>query len=689
MTNPPRPPGRRGPRAGLSSPFHARAALRALVTLRLRLEASILSMLDYGSPPSSRLAPGAKPNSRAQRARLRRQLARLEAHPLDRRAEPLPRCDALGTALGLERLEVDLFALATNDVFERLAALPLPKGAMPTFATLTQVLAAALAVPLDTVSAALAPTASLRRAGLVELGDAEAGVRFRPGPIGARWLDVDDDAEPMTQVFQADQPAEWAFADFAHAGLDAEILRDQLRVALAARRGVRVVVRGPEGSGRRSLVRAVAAELGAVTWRLRAGEDALSPDDLARLAVVSVAREGGVVLLVEPTTGGMRSMFQRAYFPGRRRPRPEPVEEADTDVRPDVPLVFIVDQSDDEDDESPFSMPTETPRADVVVQLPPMPPAVRERALKRAIGCTDEVAPEWLKGAATRGVAVDTVARAAKALVAVGHADPALVERHLSHLMGREGKSAANEASPRPKSALPYDLGWICTDTPADALVGAISRGPRGCMLFYGPPGTGKSALAEEVARRNQLPVITRTASQLLSKYVGENEKNLAAAFAEAKSLGAVLILDEADSFLAPRRNAQRSWEVSQVNELLVQVERFHGWLICTTNFLEGLDEAALRRFALKVRFEPPNATQRLALTRAAALALHLEWTDTHAAQIGAILARAPGLTPGDVAAVVEQVQLVGGVADAVALAERLVREASIGKKTAGVVGFG
>ena len=128
---------------------------------------------------------------------------------------------------------------------------------------------------------------------------------------------------------------------------------------------------------------------------------------------------------------------------------------------------------------------------------------------------------------------------------------------------------------------------------------------------------------------------------------------------------------------------------MSQVNELLVQVERFHGWLICTTNFLEGLDEAALRRFALKVRFEPPNATQRLALTRAAALALHLEWTDTHAAQIGAILARAPGLTPGDVAAVVEQVQLVGGVADAVALAERLVREASIGKKTAGVVGFG
>lgn len=89
------------------------------------------------------------------------------------------------------------------------------------------------------------------------------------------------------------------------------------------------------------------------------------------------------------------------------------------------------------------------------------------------------------------------------------------------------------------------------------------------------------------------------------------------------------------------------------------------------------------------MRFEPPKAAQRLALTRAAAGALGIAWSEDQEAAIVRILARAAGLTPGDVAVVVEQVQLVGGVDDAIGLAERLVREVSIGKKAAGTMGFG
>jgi SpoVK/Ycf46/Vps4 family AAA+-type ATPase len=208
-------------------------------------------------------------------------------------------------------------------------------------------------------------------------------------------------------------------------------------------------------------------------------------------------------------------------------------------------------------------------------------------------------------------------------------------------------------------------------------------------MLFHGAPGTGKSALAEEIARRHGRPTVVRAASQLLSKYVGGTERNLAAAFTEAASRKALLILDEADSFLQPRRAAQRAWEVSQVNELLVQIERFEGWLVCTTNFLEGLDEAALRRFALKVRFEPPDATQRLALVRAASDALGLPWTGDDDARVPRLLTQATELTPGDVAAVVEQVQLLGGIEGPTALAERLVRETSLRRRPGGRVGFG
>ena len=73
----------------------------------------------------------------------------------------------------------------------------------------------------------------------------------------------------------------------------------------------------------------------------------------------------------------------------------------------------------------------------------------------------------------------------------------------------------------------------------------------------------------------------------------------------------AVLVLDEADSFLADRRDAKQSWEVTQVNELLTQMEAFEGIFVCTTNLMEKLDPASLRRFAFKLKFDYLNADQR------------------------------------------------------------------------------
>ena len=74
---------------------------------------------------------------------------------------------------------------------------------------------------------------------------------------------------------------------------------------------------------------------------------------------------------------------------------------------------------------------------------------------------------------------------------------------------------------------------------------------------------------------------------------------------------GAVLLLDEADSFLRSRRMAERNYEVSEVNEMLAGMERFAGIFICTTNLFEELDEAALRRFAFKIGFKPLRVEQR------------------------------------------------------------------------------
>ena len=79
--------------------------------------------------------------------------------------------------------------------------------------------------------------------------------------------------------------------------------------------------------------------------------------------------------------------------------------------------------------------------------------------------------------------------------------------------------------------------------------------------------------------------------------------KTLHEAFKQATDDGALLLIDEVDSFLQDRRNAQQSWEVSQVNELLIQMEMFSGIFIASTNLMDSLDQAALRRFDLKVKF--------------------------------------------------------------------------------------
>jgi SpoVK/Ycf46/Vps4 family AAA+-type ATPase len=123
-------------------------------------------------------------------------------------------------------------------------------------------------------------------------------------------------------------------------------------------------------------------------------------------------------------------------------------------------------------------------------------------------------------------------------------------------------------------------------------------------LLFYGPPGTGKSELARYIGNRLDREIICKRVSDLQSMWVGEGEKNIKRAFEEAESEDAILIIDEADSLLFNRDRAVRSWEISFTNEFLTQMERFRGILICTTNRVEDLDSASLRRLNHKIGFD-------------------------------------------------------------------------------------
>lgn len=129
-------------------------------------------------------------------------------------------------------------------------------------------------------------------------------------------------------------------------------------------------------------------------------------------------------------------------------------------------------------------------------------------------------------------------------------------------------------------------------------------------LCLYGPPGTGKSAYVRYLAERLGMTALFKHASDLMSPYVGENEQNIAKAFEEAKEKEAFLIFDEADSLLGDRRFAQRSWEISQVNEMLTWMECHPLPFACTTNIKERLDQASMRRFTFKCHFGYLDAEQ-------------------------------------------------------------------------------
>ena len=123
-------------------------------------------------------------------------------------------------------------------------------------------------------------------------------------------------------------------------------------------------------------------------------------------------------------------------------------------------------------------------------------------------------------------------------------------------------------------------------------------------MLLYGPPGTGKTEFAKYLARESGLPFKEISYGKISSMWVGQTEKQLAAAFEEASKEGALLFIDEADSLISDRRGASHSWETTQVNEFLVQLENSKCLVVCSTNFQGKLDGASNRRFHFHLKFD-------------------------------------------------------------------------------------
>ena len=475
--------------------------------------------------------------------------------------------------------------------------------------------------------------------------------------------------------------------DFAFVADDVQVLTGLLRQATARREaGVNVLLYGPPGTGKTELARvcaqAAGLELYEVEYADRDGHSLSGRDRYRSLQISQAFLKGsaGVALLFDevedvfpPISTEAAQLIARldsADAPASGSVSGKAWVNQILETNP-VPVIWVTNRIEQID-------PAFRRRFQYHLLLKSPPPGAREGLVARAldgVAVGDDFAARL---AGRRGLTPAQIRTAVRFARLVGEgASPAEVEalilRQLANADRALGGSGLSDKPARPV-VTGYDLSLLNVESrfAVPRIVEALRRRGHGTLCFHGPPGTGKTALAEHIAQALQRPLMIRQASDLASKFVGETEQNMARMFEDAAAEEAVLLLDEADSFLRSRRRAERTYEVTEVNEMLQGMERFAGIFVCTTNLFDDLDEAALRRFTFKIRFGPLTTDQRVRMFVAEALGGDAAALTDEQRQRLAVLDQ---LVPGDFAAVQRQVDILGQAFDADAFLAQLEGE--------------
>ncbi len=462
--------------------------------------------------------------------------------------------------------------------------------------------------------------------------------------------------------------------DFDFVGVDQRMMTSLLRNAVARKEpGVNVLLYGPPGTGKTELAKVAAQAAGLELYEVEYADrdgNSLSGRDRYRslqISQVFLKASSNVALLFDevedvfPPISTESAQLMARQDTGDGAPTGSVSGKAWVnqilETNP-VPVIWVTNRIEQID-------PAFRRRFQYHLELKSPPPGARELLVSRALAGVPVGEGFAAKLAERKGLTPAQIRTAVKfaGLAGDGNELGSDVEGLIERQLGNADKALGNNQKERGarRVVTNYDLGLVNTGSRFEVpkIVEALRRKGYGTLCFYGPPGTGKTALAEHIAKELDKPLMIRQASDLVSKYVGETEQNMAKMFDEAQTEEAVLLLDEADSYLRSRRMAERSYEISEVNEMLQGMERFTGVFICTTNLFSELDEAALRRFTFKIQFKPLTPVQRERMFIAEALDGDADrLTDEQRRRLRLLEV----LAPGDFASVKRQVDVLGEV---------------------------
>jgi SpoVK/Ycf46/Vps4 family AAA+-type ATPase len=477
-----------------------------------------------------------------------------------------------------------------------------------------------------------------------------------------------DHSELMAVFTRPSAKSALKLSDFSFVAEDAQVMSALLRNAVARKEpGVNVLLYGPPGTGKTELAKVVAQSVGLdlfeVEYADRDGNSLSGRDRYRSLQIAQVFLKGSAqsALLFDevedvfpPISSEAAQLMARAdqvLAPAsgsvNGKAWVNQILESNT-----VPTIWVTNRIEQID-------PAFRRRFAYHLELKSPPPGAREALVRKTlegVAVSDAFVAKLTERKGLTPAQIRTAVRFAGLAGFEGASTESLIERQLRNSDQALGNRDRDGAMRR--SVTTYDLEMLNIESRFEVprMIAALKARGHGTLCFHGAPGTGKTALAEHLAQCLDKPLLIKQASDLMSKFVGETEQNMAAMFQEGESEKAVLLLDEADSFLQDRRGAQRTYEVTEVNEMLQGMERFRGIFVCTTNLMDRIDQAALRRFTFKIRFRPLSRAQREKMFVVEALAGDESSLDL---ELRTRLGKLDQLCPGDFAAVKRQTDIL------------------------------